>query len=210
MLFNATSGTLDLQAPQTKVKSNGNRPGTVFTFETDRTAKLSITAQSRHLALWKASLLANSVAVEAATANTATLPAMTAGQVFMFDEANVSNVVITGKTEGTDYILDAKSGVIEALTTFTAGVEVTYDSGAYDNLGVFSAEAQEYEVIFYSEKSGQSYRFFNAKGSPAGAFALLQDGNGVGTATLDFELQIDPTAPDTGDLGQYGRARNVD
>lgn len=207
-LFNATVGNLNLSAPLEKVKSNGNDAGTIATFETDRTASLEVTLHSRHAANLKMLTLANSAEVDADTDVAVTTPIMKAGEVVVLGVKNVTALTLETLVEGTDYQLYKKSGVIKALVDCAADAG-TVDHGAYTKLGIFSADAGEYEVIFFSEKTGQSYQFYNGKASPNGALALIQDGNGIGTATLVFELQIDSTAPVDGNLGQYGRAYDV-
>lgn len=208
-VFNATAGNLNLTISTEKVKSNGNVAGTVYTYETDREATLEITAQSRHVEMMKTMFLANSVDVEADTDVDFTFPAIKKGQVIHLDNQNVSNVSITGLVAGTNYKVHAKSGVIEALTDNASPAAGTYDFGAYTKLGVLSQDAQDYTILFFSEKTGQAYKFYKAKGNPNGAISLLTDGTGVGTATIVFTLELDDNAPLDEDLGQYGVAYNV-
>jgi len=207
-LFNATSGNLNLSVTQEKVKSNGNTGGTIATFESDRSASLEVTLHSRHVDNLKMLTLANSVDVAAGVAVAVTVPAMKAGEIVPLGLKNITALTLGALVEGVDFKLFKKSGVIQAIVDCEADVG-TASHGVYTKLGVFSAEAGEYEVLFFSEKTGQSYHFYNGKASPSGALSLIQDGNGVGTATLVFELQLDETAPVDGDLGQYGRAYDV-
>lgn len=207
-LFNATTGNLNLTVTQDKVKSNGNELGTIATFETDRSASLEVTLHSRHVENLKMLTLANSTDVAAETDLAVTIPVMKAGEVATLGVKNVTTLTLETLVEGVDYKLYPKTGVIKALKDSAADTG-TVTHGIYTKLGVFSADAGEYEVLFFSEKTGQSYMFYNGKASPNGALSLIQDGNGIGTATLVFELQQDPNAPVDGNLGQYGRAYDV-
>lgn len=210
-VFNSTTGNLNLNITTEKVKSNGNVRGTVFTYEVDREATLELTAQSRHVEMMKTTFLANAVDIAAATdAVEFTLPVMKKGQVIHLAHRNINNLTITGKVAGTDYIVWPKSGVIEAKTDIEEPAAGTYKHGAYTKLGVLSQDARDYTILFFSEKTGQSYKFYKAKGNPSGAISLLTDGSGVGTATIVFTLELDETAPMDEDLGQYGIAYNVD
>lgn len=208
-LFNATTGNLNLTVTTDKVKSNGNDAGTIASFETDRAASLEVALHSRHVANLKMLTLANSAEVIASVAPIAvTVPAMKAGDVFALPFKNITTIALGDLVAGVDFKLYAKSGVVKAIVD-TAEDAGTVSHGPYTKLGVFSADAGEYEVLFFSEKTGQSYLFYSGKASPSGALSLIQDGNGIGTGTLVFELQIDPNAPIDGNLGQYGRAYDV-
>jgi hypothetical protein len=53
------------------------------------------------------------------------------GQYVKLPHINVSNVAISGKVEGTDYVVLEKLGMVKALDSATAGSKsVTYDAGA--------------------------------------------------------------------------------
>jgi hypothetical protein len=207
-LFNATTGNLNMTVTQETVKSNGNESGTIATFETERSASLEVTLHSRHVDNLKMLTLANSIEVAAGVAVAITVPEMLAGQIVPLGIKNVTTLTLGTLVDGVDYKLYPKTGMLRALVDCEADTG-TASHGKYTKLGVFSADAGEYEIHFFSEKTGQSYEFYNGKASPSGALTLIQDGNGIGTATLVFELQQDLTAPNDGTLGQYGRAYDV-
>jgi hypothetical protein len=207
-LFNATTGTLTPNVTQEKVKSNGNDGGTIATFETERSLSLEVTLHSRHLEVLKMLTLSNSVPIAAGTDVAVTVPELTAGSLHRVGVKNITTLTLGTLVEGVDYQLYKKTGMMKALVDCEADAG-TVSHGPYSKLGIFSAEAQEYEIVFFSEKSGQSYEFYNGKASPSGSLSLVQDGNGIGTGTLLFELQIDPTAPIDANLGQWGRAYDV-
>ena len=52
---------------------------------------------------------------------------------------NIGNVTITGKTAGTDFVVDPEGGFIKALTTGGAGSQsITFDKGAIDGSKIVS------------------------------------------------------------------------
>jgi hypothetical protein len=170
---NVSAASFGMTRETVQLTSSGNDAGTLAEEETARDATLSLTLnaiQKQNLAI---ALYGNTVAQTAGTAATVTLPVLAAGDAFPLAHINVSNVVVTGKTAGVDYKLRAKSGVIEILTPFAAGVEVTYDHGTADAVGVFTQNAKEYEVLYASESGGMRVRFSRWQPAPATALALI-------------------------------------
>lgn len=208
--LNATGGQISMSIETVKQKSNGDEPGIIAEDEVSREATFELTIQSRHKENLRKMLYAVSVERPAATGTAFTLPVGAVGSVHKLASANVSNVTLTGLTEGVDFTVKAKSGVIVYLTERTATVEGTFDNGTYTEFGVFAASSIELEILFTSEKSGQSYVLYRVKLSPAQALQLVSDGNEFGSATLSGTLLAKEGAVADPTLGQYGRAYSVE
>jgi hypothetical protein len=207
--LNATAGEIGMTIETQKQRSNGDVPGTIAEDEINREATFSATFQSRHKDNMKHFLYANSVEVAASSSPIAfTLPAGVDGDTVDLGHANITDATFGSLVEGTDYTLKANSGAIVYLTT-VAETEGTFEHDAYTLFGVFSADAVEVEILFTSEKSGQSYKLYRVKLSPAQTLQLVSDGTEYGSAQLTGTLLIDTTAPTDGTLGQYGRVRSV-
>ena len=209
-VFDATSGSLKPTVSTEKVKSTGNTPGTIFSYETDRGLSLDVVAKSRHLYILEQTMLGVAVVRSASTAPVVfTYPVLKAGQIVELPARNILTVVIDGQVEGIDYTVLPKSGTVQALTdNATADPTATFTNGTFDEIGVFAAEAQRFEILFYSETSGQSYKLYNGLVVPSGDIALVQE-SGIGECTLTFELSQVATAVADVSLGKYGRAYNV-
>lgn len=207
--LNATTGQISMSVETIKQESNGNTPGTIAEDEISREATFEVTVQSRHKENLKKFLYANSREVAAATDVAFTLPAGEAGDVVDLGASNITATSFGTLVEGVDYTVLARSGGIEYLKT-VASTPGTFSHGAHTEFGIFSAESIELEILFTSEKSGQTYKLYRVKLSPAQALQLVSDGNEYGSATLNGTLLIDKTAPVDGNLGQYGRVRSVD
>lgn len=207
--LNATAAQIAMSIETIRQRSNGNTPGTIAEDETNREATIELTVQSRHKDNLKKFLYANSREVAAATGVAFTLPAGEAGDVVNLGASNITATSFGTLVEGVDYKVLARSGSIEYLGTVPSTVG-DFDHGAYTEFGIFSADSIELEILFTSEKSGQTYQFYRVKLSPAQAMQLVSDGNEYGTATLNGTLLIDPNAPIDGNLGQYGRVRSID
>jgi hypothetical protein len=85
-----------------------------------------------NLELLTAALLGTSSAFsqDAGTAQSATVT-LVQGKWVSLGKLNVSNVAITGKTLGTDFLVNARLGQVKALTVGTAGSQtVNFDVGA--------------------------------------------------------------------------------
>lgn len=206
-VFDATTGALTPTISTEKVPSTGNKRGTIFAYETDRALSLSITAQSRHLYMFEKHMLGTSVTRPAGT-GTFDLPALKTGQMIDLPAKNITSFTATGLVEGVDYELFAKTSVVQALKDTVAVTGCTFEHGEYDEIGVFNAEAQHFEILFFSEATGQSYKFYDGLLVPSGDFTLVQE-SGIGTAPVTFELAEDRNAPVDALLGKYGRAYNV-
>jgi hypothetical protein len=191
------------------LESSGDERGTLAKEETKRSATLKITSNSQATAMFKKYVYSKATTSQAADTDVAfTLPAMAPGELFKFADNNVSNVTITGKTAGVDYVVKPKSGAIVAKTAFTAGVEGTYDCGAATNIGVFTDSDTEYEVLFVSETSGRTIHFRRWKPSPAATMKLIDSSN-IASFNLEGELMIDESIPE-GVLGRYAVVTEAD
>lgn len=208
-LFNATAAEISMAIETTRQRSNGNTPGTIAEDEVDRTATFSVTLQSRHKENLEKFFYANSRTVAAAANVAFTLPAGEAGDIVDLGVNNVTETTFGTLVEGTDYRVLPRSGSIEYLGTI-ASTPGTFSHGEYAELGIFSAEQVELEILFTSEKSGQTYVLYRVKLSPAQAFSLVSDGTEYGSSQLQGSLLLDPNAPVDGNLGQYGRLRTID
>lgn len=208
-LFNATAAEISMAIETIRQKSNGNTPGTIAEDETDRTATLSVTLQSRHRENLEKFFYANSRTVAARTDVAFTLPAGEAGDIVDLGANNITDTTFGLLVEGQDYRVLPRSGGLEYLGT-VASTPGTFSHGEYAELGIFSAQQVELEILFTSEKSGQAYVLYRVKLSPAQAFQLVSDGNEYGASPLQGSLLLDPNAPVDGNLGQYGRLRTVD
>lgn len=210
--FDATSGTLTPTVSTEKVKSTGNTPGDIFSYETGRSLTLALTAKSRHLYILEQALLGSSIPRAASTAPVNFVyPVLKAGQLIELPARNILTVSILGKVEGVDFEVLPKSGWVTALLDNITAIDSedsTFTNGIYDEVGVFSAEAQRFEILFSSEVSGQSYKLYNGLLVPGGAFDLVKE-TGIGESPISFELSQVTTAVNDAVLGKYGRAFNV-
>jgi len=136
-----------------------------------------------------------------------TLPAMQPGDLFLLPVSNASNVVITGKTAGVDYVVKNKHAIV-AKTAIAAGVTGTCDCGAATSLGVFTDSDTEYEVLFISETSGRTIHFRRWKPTPAATMKLI-DASNIASFNLEGELMIDESIVE-GPLGRYAVVTEAD
>lgn len=205
--LNAISASIAIAATTVKQKSNGNIPGTIQEDETDLEATFSCALQSRHKP--NVVMFLRSVPNEriAGTAVAFTLPIGEVGDIVDLGKSGISNAVFGTKVAGVDYALLPKTGQITYLTAFTATVAGTFDHAAYTEHGLLNSGAQEIELLFTSEKSGETYRLYRLKLSPADTYALVEDGNNYANSTLKGTLLLDTNAPDSELLGQYGSLR---
>lgn len=206
-VFDAATASLTPSVSTEKVPSTGNKRGTAFAYETDRSLTLSITAKSRHLYMLEKYMLGTSVTRPAGT-GTFDLPALKKGQLIDLPAKNITSFSATGLVDGVDYELFAKSGIVQALKDCVAVTGCPFENGEFDEIGVFNAEAQNFEILFYSEATGQSYKLYDGLLVPSGDFTLVQE-SGIGEAPVTFELAEDRNAPVDALLGKYGRAFNV-
>lgn len=206
-VFDATTASLTPTVNTEKVPSTGNKRGTIFAYETDRSLTLSITAKSRHRYMLEKYVLGTTVTRPAGT-GTFDLPALKEGQLIDLPAKNITSFTAAGLVEGVDYERFAKSGVIQALKDTVAVAGCPFEHGEYDEVGVFNAEAQKFEILFFSEATGQSYKLFDGLLVPSGDYTLVQE-SGIGEAQVVFELSEDKNAAVDALLGKYGRAFNV-
>lgn len=140
------------------------------------------------------------VAVASATGASVTFNDVVLGNVFDLGKRNVSNVVITGKTLGTDYTVDAVNGLltIPETSTIVAGsdVTVTFDNAAYSyDRTVSAGTAVEGSLMFIAnnpEGDDIDYRIPDVKMMPNGELAIKAEE----WQQLPFNLVI--SAPDDG------------
>lgn len=205
-VFNATAGALTPDVQTEDVPSNGNKRGTVFSYETSRALSLSITANSRHSYMLNQYVLGTSEVIPAAASVAIAPPALKAGQAVHLGAANVTAVTGAG-VEGVDYEIVGKSVFValKDLTAIPTGVTFAHDE--YTRHGVFNAEAQHFEIVYVSAESGQSYVLYKGLLVPSGDLALLASG-GIGEAQVTFKLIEDPTAPESAVFGRYGNVYN--
>jgi len=208
-VFDATTGALNFNVSTEKVPGTGNKPGTIFTYETARASTLTITAKSRHLYLLEQNLLGESNIIAASTAPmTFALPALKKGQIFELPAKNITAITAGALVRDVDFEVFAKSGTLQALADTAATPACTVEHGEYDEIGIFSADAQHFEILFFSEVSGQSYKLYDGLLVPSGDFSLVQE-SGIGEAQVVFELSQSKTAVADARLGKYGRGYNV-
>jgi len=207
--LNATAGEIGMSIETIKQKSNGDAGGTIAEDEVSREATFSATFQSRHKENMKLFLYANSIEVAASTTPVEfTLPAGVAGDVVQLPDGNITSTDFGSLVEGTDYVVKAKSGAIEYKGTISE-TEGEYSHGIYTQFGVFAADALEVEILFTSEKTGQSYYIYCVKLSPAQQMQLVSDGNEYATAQVTGTLLAVDAADADPTLGKYGRVRAV-
>lgn len=208
--LNATEGSISMTIETIKQKSNGNTPGTYAEDEASREATFSVTIQDRHKENLKKLLYANSVEVPASVEPVAfTLPACEPGDIFKLPAANVTDATFGALVAGVDYRLLPRTGSGEALKKFVA-TPGTFSHGAYTKYGIFSADSIELEILFTSERSGQSYVLYRLRLSPAATFQLVSDSAEFGSSQLTGTLLLEPSAPVDENLGQLGRAESID
>lgn len=199
---NAQDAELSMSIDSITLESSGNERGTLDKEETKRTATLSVTFNKVGADMLKRYFYSkSSTAQSAGTDKAFTLPAMQPGDLFVFPDVGVSNVEVTGKTEGVDYKLLPNGGGLVAILAIAADVAGTYDCSAGTNIGVFTGEGTEYELYYISETTGTRIQFLRWKPDPAQAVKLIDNSN-FASFQLSGELLIDESvAP--GPLGRF-------
>lgn len=207
--FNIESGQLTMSRETSELTSNGNTSGTLASDEISRSMAFNLTVNSLHKENMQKSLYANSREVGAAEDVAYTLPAGPAGSLADLGRSNITEATFGTLVEGVDYSLSAKNGTIEYLKPIveTPG---TFSHDKFTELGVFSAEDLELELLYISKRSSHTYQFYRAKFNPAQALDLVSSGSNYATLPLSGTMLVDPTAPVDGNLGQYGRLRTID
>lgn len=205
---NAADAEVNMSVDFAALESSGDERGTLAKEETKRSAMLKITANSQARAMYKRYVYSKGSTTQSADTDVAfTLPAMQPGDLFLLPVSNATNVVITGKTAGVDYVVKNKHAII-AKSAIAAGVTGTCDCGAATSLGVFTDADTEYEVLFISETSGRTLHFRRWKPTPAATLKLIDAAN-IASFNLEGELLIDETIPE-GPLGRYAVVTEAD
>ena len=145
-----------------------------------------------------------SVAQSSGTGSTATLNDVVLGDSYYVGARNVTAVVITGKTEGTDYLLDAEAGIITILATGTitaaSDVTVTFNKPAatiskIQGGLVASPSAKITFIADDSNADGEGSRdkltVWKATVSPDGGYQFISDA--YGNFSLRFSVVSDST-----------------
>jgi hypothetical protein len=205
--LNAVSASIAINVTTIKQKSNGNVPGTLAEDDTDTEVTFEAALQSRHKENVQLFLRTNVLERVAGTDLPFTLPIGVVGDIVDLGKNGISNAEFGAKVAGVDYALLAKTGQITYLTDFPMSVPGTFDYAAYTEHGLVSAGAQELELLYTNEKSGDTLVMYSVKMSPAATYALIDDGAAYASSTLKGTLLINPNAPTDGNLGQYGRLR---
>lgn len=144
------------------------------------------------------------VAQSSGTGTTATLNDVVLGDTYSLGARNVTSVVITGKVEGTDYLLDAEAGTITILATGTitaaSDVAVTFNKPALTvnkiQGGLVSSPSAR--VTFIADDSnadGDGSRdkltVWKATVAPDGGYQFISDD--YGSFSLRFSVVSDST-----------------
>lgn len=197
---NAQEASLAMTIEKVSLESSGNESGTLETEETSRTATFSLSLNALGTKQMRMYFYSKASETQApATAQTFTLPAMTAEEGFKLAHVNVSNVDVDTLVEGVDYKV-LSGGMLIAMKTIAAGKTGTYDAGGADKIGVFTGDGIEYEVFYVSEKTGKTVNILRWKPDPAQALSLI--GTEFASFTLEGECLIDESIPE-GPLGRF-------
>lgn len=205
-LGNSQEASLGLASEYITLTSSGNEKGTLAKEETSRTMMLNISLNSlgvRQCTMYLYS--SGAVAQAAVTAVAFTLPAMAAGEAFNLAHGNVSNVEIADLVEGGDYRVH-QTGVIVAIKTIVAGKSGTYDAAIANDIGAFTAEGEEYEVLYVSENTGKKLVFARWKPDPAATVALVS--SEFAKFDLAGECLVDENLP-IGPLGRIAKMTDI-
>jgi hypothetical protein len=119
---------------------------------------------------------------------------------------------------GTDYVVDLESGVIEFLTAGAAvdgtSYAAAYVYSKYDNLSAFTAPNKDVWLRFNGlniadEEKAVIVDLYKVNFDPAEMLSLIQTGNDIAQLTLNGNVLRDPLQPKTGPGGQFMRWRRV-
>ncbi len=144
---------------------------------------------------------------------------ITVGQTFLLPDlaANVSSFVLHDNAGSpatlvlnTDYTVDLKNGRVTWLnvTGFTQPFKASYTVGAASQVPFHTNPSDEYFLHFESINTAQSdkksvHQLYRCVLTPVQKLSLKGDT----VADFDFEVTVldDPTKPESGDMGKFGR-----
>lgn len=148
---------------------------------TETKCNLSMTIENFIAVNLAAALRGEATTVASAVGHTQTINVgTTVGTVTPLAFTNVSNLVITGKTLGTDYLLNAAAGSLEWLTAGTGTVTATYDYAAQKQVDALTQGFTEKYMRFEGLNTADSNKpvvvdVFKFSTDPLKDLALISD-----------------------------------
>ncbi|MCX7206086.1 MAG: hypothetical protein NT086_08925 [Proteobacteria bacterium] len=217
LLGNCPDFQLTLKRDKTKLEgSNGEGTIDVRYGSPDASLKLKTSQFDPEIAAM--ALHANSLAVVGGSVTNESFATLEVGGIYKLAHGAVSAVTLkdsTGTplslTEGTHYRLDPQFGTFEVLSItgpFVMPVKANYTYASAVNVGIFSTDPTEYEVLFKGNNKAQSGRearlsLWRVTFDPAKVIDLISNKK-FGELDLEAELLADPTAPNNAQMGQLG------
>jgi hypothetical protein len=139
------------------------------------------------------------------------LPAVIeAGQRVYLAHQNVSNVVMTGLVEGTDYEVDEDFGAVTfLLTPATPPTDVAYDYGEVMSASMFTTEAPEIALKFEGLNLAENEQkvlveLFKVAVDPTSALSLINNDTSLAGLEVTGGVLLDTSKPESNALGRFG------
>lgn len=159
-----------------------------------------------------------SLAVVGGSVTNESFTTLEVGGIYKLAHGAVSAVTLKDSTgtplslvEGTHFRLDPQFGTFEVLSItgpFVMPIKANYSYASAVNVGIFSADPAEYEVLFKGNNKAQSGRearmsLWRVTFDPAKVVDLISNKK-FGELDLEAELMADPGAPNNALMGQLG------
>lgn len=186
-----------------------------------KSKKMDVKVNLKQISDANAALAVNGteVAVVSGSVTDETIGDVKAGDMVALEYAKVSALVLAGTApvapvDGTDYKLNATTGVLTFLTDCTGVKASAYDYAAHSLVTVFSGNTPNMYVLFDGENTvdgttllarGEVYKI---QFSPASTLGMIQDD--VGSLELTGKARIDASRVDNSNYGGYARLMLLD
>lgn len=160
-------------------------------------------------------LYSDSLLIAAGSVTGETLPAtIAAGERYVLEFQNVSNVVIGDLEEGADYQVDAAYGAITFLTAQNAAPKVNYQYGASKNTGILTRTPEEvflrYEGINLAENGAPVIvELYKLQFDPVSALNLINTDTSMSGLETTASAMLDTARPADSAIGRFGRVIQV-
>ncbi len=217
LLGNCPDLQLSLKRDKTKLEG-ANGEGTIDVRYGSPEASLKLKTNQFDPDVAALALHATSLAVVGGSATNEPLPTVEVGGIYKLAHGAVSAVTLKDSTatpltlvEGTHYRLDPQFGTVEILSItgpFVMPIKASYTYASAVNVGIFSSDPVEYELLFKGNNKAQSGRearisLWRVTFDPAKVVDLISNKK-FGELDLEAELLADPTAPNNAQMGQLG------
>lgn len=187
---------------------SGDDGATLDTRQTAKNAEFATTLQSLSDSNLAIALQTPVVKAPAVVDGAVTIPVLVAGQA-VFVQPGVTELTVTGLTEGVDYALDKEAGRIVALKDLAAEATGTYSAGEVTEMGILAATGKTFELRYDATKeSGILIHIYKWNPSPA-QNVTMNAGNEHTALALTGACLADDTKAVDSELGQFGRIYRV-